>query len=122
MGGIFGMHPSMGSLKPFYDAGDFGVVQAVGMAEPNRSHFQAMEEMERAAPGSSLRTGWLDRVLGLRPDGEPFQATQTRLEHRGERLPGTGAGARDVVDRLVRPGRRVERHGAEPLGHGAASA
>ena len=32
--------------------------------------------MERAAPGSSLRTGWLDRVLGLRPDGEPFQATQ----------------------------------------------
>ena len=76
MGGIFGMHPSMGSLKPFYDAGDFGVVQAVGMAEPNRSHFSAMEEMERAAPGSSLRTGWLDRVLGLRPDGEPFQATQ----------------------------------------------
>lgn len=76
MGGIFGMHPSLGSLKPFYDAGDFGVVQAVGMAEPNRSHFSAMEEMERAAPGSSLRTGWLDRVLGLRPDGEPFQATQ----------------------------------------------
>jgi uncharacterized protein (DUF1501 family) len=76
MGGIFGMHPSMGSLKPFYDAGDFGVVQAVGMAEPNRSHFQAMEEMERAAPGTPLRTGWLDRVLGLRPDGEPFQATQ----------------------------------------------
>jgi len=76
MGGIFGMHPSMASLKPFYDAGDFGVVQAVGMAEPNRSHFQAMEEMERAAPGSSLRTGWLDRVLGLRPEGEPFQATQ----------------------------------------------
>lgn len=76
MGGIFGMHPSLGSLKPFYDSGDFGVVQAVGMAEPNRSHFSAMEEMERAAPGSSLRTGWLDRVLGLRPEGEPFQATQ----------------------------------------------
>ena len=76
LGGIFGMHPAMASLKPFYDAGTFGVVQAVGMAEPNRSHFSAMEEMERADPGSSLRTGWLDRVLGLRPDGEPFQATQ----------------------------------------------
>lgn len=76
MGGIFGMHPAMASLKPFYDAGDFGVVQAVGMAEPNRSHFSAMEEMERAAPGSSLRTGWLDRVLGLRDPGQPFQATQ----------------------------------------------
>ena len=76
MGGIFGMHPAMASLKPFYDAGDFGVVQAVGMADANRSHFSAMEEMERAAPGSSLRTGWLDRVLGLRGPGQPFQATQ----------------------------------------------
>ena len=76
MDSIFGMHPAMGSLYPFYQSGDFGVVQAVGMAEPNRSHFSAMEEMERAAPGSSLRTGWLDRVLGLRDPGQPFQATQ----------------------------------------------
>ena len=73
---MFGMHPAMGSLYPFYQSGDFGVVQAVGMAEPNRSHFSAMEEMERAAPGSSLRTGWLDRVLGLRDPGQPFRATQ----------------------------------------------
>jgi uncharacterized protein (DUF1501 family) len=76
LGGIFGLHPQMAALKPFYDSGLFGAVQAVGMAEPNRSHFSAMEEMERAAPGSSLRTGWLDRVLGLRDTGLPFQATQ----------------------------------------------
>ena len=74
--GIFGMHPAMGSLKPFFDSGDLGVIHAVGMAEPNRSHFSAMEEMERAAPGSHLRTGWLDRVLGLRDTGTAFQATQ----------------------------------------------
>jgi uncharacterized protein (DUF1501 family) len=72
----FGMHPSMAPLKPFYDAGSLAIVNAVGMAQPNRSHFSAMEEMERAAPGTSLRTGWLDRVLGLRDPGEPFQATQ----------------------------------------------
>ncbi|MEO8477131.1 MAG: DUF1501 domain-containing protein [Actinomycetota bacterium] len=76
LGGIFGMHPAMAPLKPFFDAGDFGVIHAVGMAEPNRSHFSAMEEMERAAPGSSLRTGWLDRVLGLRDTGTAFQASQ----------------------------------------------
>ena len=76
MDGMFGMHPAMGSLYPFYQSGDLGVVQAVGMAEPNRSHFSAMEEMERAAPGSPVRTGWLDRVLGLRDPGLPFQATQ----------------------------------------------
>lgn len=72
----FGMHPAMAPLKPFWDAQTFGVVHAVGMAQPNRSHFSAMEEMERAAPGSSLRTGWIDRVLGLREPGTAFQATQ----------------------------------------------
>lgn len=72
----FGMHPSMAPLKAFYDSGSLGIVQAVGMDQPNRSHFSAMEEMERAAPGTSLRTGWLDRVLGLRDPGSPFQATQ----------------------------------------------
>jgi uncharacterized protein (DUF1501 family) len=76
LGGIFGMHPAMAPLKPFFDAGNLGMIHAVGMAEPNRSHFSAMEEMERAAPGSSLRTGWLDRVLGLRDVGTAFQATQ----------------------------------------------
>lgn len=72
----FGLHPAMAPLKPFYDAGSLGIVNAVGMAQPNRSHFSAMEEMERAAPGTSVRTGWLDRVLGLREAGTPFQATQ----------------------------------------------
>jgi len=72
----FGMHPAMQPLKPLYDAGTFGIVQAVGMEEPNRSHFEAMEEMERAAPGTSLRTGWIDRVMGLRDVGSPFQAMQ----------------------------------------------
>jgi uncharacterized protein (DUF1501 family) len=73
---MFGMHPAMAPLKPLYDAGSLAVVQAVGMAEPNRSHFSAMEEMERAAPGTSIRTGWIDRTLGLRDPGTPFRATQ----------------------------------------------
>jgi uncharacterized protein (DUF1501 family) len=72
----FGMHPAMLPLKPFWDASTFGVVHAVGMEQPNRSHFEAMEEMERAAPGSPMRTGWIDRVLGLRDTGTAFQATQ----------------------------------------------
>ena len=73
---MFGMHPAMEPLKPLYDAGTLGVLHAVGMAEPNRSHFSAMEEMERAAPGTSIRTGWIDRVLGLRDPGTPFKGSQ----------------------------------------------
>jgi uncharacterized protein (DUF1501 family) len=74
--GMFGMHPAMAPLKPLWDAGTFGVVHAVGQAQPNRSHFSAMEELERAAPGSSMRTGWLDRVLGDRGTGTAFQGMQ----------------------------------------------
>ena len=73
---MFGMHPAMSPLVPLWDAGTLGFIHAVGMAEPNRSHFDAMEEMERAAPGTSVRTGWIDRMLGLRDPGTPFQATQ----------------------------------------------
>ena len=74
--GMFGLHPAMAPLVPFWDAGTFAAVQAVGMVNPTRSHFEAMEEMERAAPGSSMRTGWLDRTLGLRDAGTAFQAVQ----------------------------------------------
>ena len=73
---MFGLHPAMSALLPWWDSGDFAAVQAVGMPNQTRSHFEAMEEMERAAPGSSLRTGWLDRTLGLRETGSAFQAVQ----------------------------------------------
>lgn len=68
----FGLHPALAPLKPFWDAGSFGVVHAAGQPAPTRSHFQAMTEMERAAPGSSLRTGWLDRVSAAQGAGGPF--------------------------------------------------
>ena len=48
----FGMHPAMAPLKPFWDAQAFGVVHAVGMAQPNRSHFDAMEEMGGLLPAA----------------------------------------------------------------------
>lgn len=73
---MFGLHPAMAPLMPWWNSGDFGAVQAVGMSNPTRSHFEAMEELERAAPGTSTRTGWLDRTLGLRDATTPFQAVQ----------------------------------------------
>ncbi|MDQ1677659.1 MAG: hypothetical protein QOC93_2803 [Actinomycetota bacterium] len=64
--GIFGLHPALAPLLPFWQDGTFGAVHGVGQSNPTRSHFAALEEMERAAPGTSLRTGWIDRVLGVR--------------------------------------------------------
>ena len=70
----FGLNPALAPLLPYWKSGTFGAVQAVGQPAPNRSHFSAMEELERAAPGTSVRTGWLDRMMGgLSADG-PFGA------------------------------------------------
>ena len=70
----FALHPAMAPLKPLWDAGTFGAVHAVGQPDGSRSHFMAQEELERAAPGTSIRTGWLDRVLGTRASGSALQA------------------------------------------------
>ncbi|MEI6363359.1 MAG: DUF1501 domain-containing protein [Actinomycetes bacterium] len=70
---FWGLHPGLAPLKPWWDAGSFGAIQAVGAPDPTRSHFAATEAMERAAPGSSLRTGWIDRTLGLRSPSTVFQ-------------------------------------------------
>jgi uncharacterized protein (DUF1501 family) len=60
----FGLHPALVPLLPYWQAGTLAAVHAVGQLDPTRSHFEAMEEMERAAPGSSIRSGWIDRMVG----------------------------------------------------------
>ena len=62
---MFGLHPALAPLLPLWTQGQLAAVHAVGQPNPTRSHFAAMEEMERAAAGTSIRTGWLDRMLGL---------------------------------------------------------
>ncbi|MEV6303581.1 DUF1501 domain-containing protein [Actinoplanes sp. NPDC051861] len=70
--GMFGLHPALAPLLPHWTAGRLAAVHAVGQVDPTRSHFAAMEAMENAAPGSSIRTGWLDRMLGLTGAGGPL--------------------------------------------------
>jgi uncharacterized protein (DUF1501 family) len=71
----FGLAPALEPLYPLWDAGTFGAVHAVGMERPNRSHFEAMDEMERASTTNSLYTGWIDRSVGaLGGADSPFAA------------------------------------------------
>ena len=62
---MFGLHPNMSPLQSLWDAGELAAVQGVGLAVANRSHFSAIEEVEDADPGSSARTGWINRMIGL---------------------------------------------------------
>jgi uncharacterized protein (DUF1501 family) len=62
--GMFGLHPALAPLLPLWQGGTLAAVHAMGQPDPTRSHFAAMEAMENAAPGTSIRSGWLDRMLG----------------------------------------------------------
>ena len=72
----FGLHPALAPLQPLWAAGTFGAVHAVGQTDPTRSHFAAMEQLERAAPDSRLRTGWIDRMAGISGSRSAFTAMQ----------------------------------------------
>ena len=72
----FGLHPQLKPLESLWQSGRLAAVHAVGMRVPNRSHFSAMEEVEDADPGSSVRRGWINRTIGLDTDSFPAEAVQ----------------------------------------------
>lgn len=60
--GFFGLHPALSSLQQIYQTGDMAFVQATGSPDESRSHFEAMDLMERGAVAGEY-TGWLARHL-----------------------------------------------------------
>jgi uncharacterized protein (DUF1501 family) len=80
----FGLHPELAPLQWLWDAGEMAAVQAVGMEMPNRSHFAAMEIVEDADPTSSVRRGWVNRMIGLDADVSAVEAV-----HMGDSMPPT---------------------------------
>jgi uncharacterized protein (DUF1501 family) len=88
----FGLHPGLAPLLPMWNAGEVAAVHATGMAVPNRSHFEAMELVEDADPGSAVRSGWLNRLVGLTSTGDPLQGVAV-----GSTLPTSLAGSATVM-------------------------
>lgn len=92
-----GLHPSLQSLDRMLESGRLGIVQGVGYASPNRSHFESMDiwhscSLKHERTGS----GWLGRYLGnatqdsssdsvgLHVGGEPLPLA---LVERGVQIP-----------------------------------
>ncbi|KAB8145018.1 DUF1501 domain-containing protein [Chloroflexia bacterium SDU3-3] len=62
----FGLHPNAAPLKELYDAGNLAIVHATGLNDDTRSHFDAMDYIERGTPGNKNTTsGWLARHIQL---------------------------------------------------------
>jgi uncharacterized protein (DUF1501 family) len=94
--GHFGLHPGLQPLAPLFKAGRMGIVNAVGTPDTGgRSHFQAQDFMESAAPGSkTVSSGWLNRYLQVAPARE---ASALRATAIGETLPKSLRGPAPAV-------------------------
>jgi len=73
---MFGLHPMMAPLTSLWDSKEHAAIQATGLPIANRSHFAAIEEVEDADPGSSVRTGWINRMIGLGTNEGTLDAVQ----------------------------------------------
>ncbi|MFQ5738626.1 MAG: DUF1501 domain-containing protein [Acidobacteriota bacterium] len=62
--GFFGLHPSLSDLQALFQQKRLGILLAVGSPSPSRSHFEAQDFMESAAPDNHrVKDGWLNRFL-----------------------------------------------------------
>lgn len=83
--GFFGLHPSLAPLLPVWQAGHLAPIHACGAPDESRSHFQAMELMERGV--ADLRgpaSGWIGRHLATLDTGN---ASPLRAIGLGEHTP-----------------------------------
>jgi len=91
--GRFGLHPSLQSLKPLWDAGQLAIVHAAGSPDGNRSHFEAQDSMESGTPGRTTDDGWLNRTPApLAANTPPVRAVAI-----GAKMPRTLRGDRGAI-------------------------
>jgi uncharacterized protein (DUF1501 family) len=69
--GDVGLHPSMGGLMSLFQSHNAAILQGVGYANPNRSHFESTLIWESASTDSSLAGGWLGRYLDAAKAADP---------------------------------------------------
>jgi uncharacterized protein (DUF1501 family) len=63
LGDGYGLHPSMPKLAGLFKDSKLAIVQGVGFADPNYSHFESMDIWQTAVPSDPSGTGWLGRWL-----------------------------------------------------------
>jgi uncharacterized protein (DUF1501 family) len=72
--GFFGLHPALAPLRDLYSEGVLALHPTIGNAQLSRSHFDAQDFMDSAAPGDkSVHDGWLERVARQIPGEDVMQ-------------------------------------------------
>lgn len=93
--GLFGLHPSLEPVLPFWKEGSLAFVHASGSPEANRSHFDAQDFMETGTPGvKTTPDGWMNRLLAALPAPHG----PTAAVNLGPTIPRILAGGRSVAN------------------------
>lgn len=117
--GRSGLHPSLQPLLPSWQAGELAVIQGLGYANPNLSHFRSIEIWDTASRSDEyLQTGWLARSFAAHPVPSGFAADGILM---GAGEPGPLSGARAIA--LSSP-EQFQRQAklAQPAGEGGNAA
>lgn len=68
--GFFGLHPALEPLHAVWQANHLGIIHACGAPDESRSHFRAMELMERGVEEEQgPASGWIGRHLATLDTG-----------------------------------------------------
>lgn len=74
LGADFGLHPGLARIHGMFAAGEAAFVPAAGIPLRTRSHFDCQDNLENGLPSNrSDATGWLNRLLGALPAGDPIK-------------------------------------------------
>ena len=84
--GFFGLHPALAPLTPAWQDRRLAFVHACGAPDESRSHFQAMELMERGVAAlSGPASGWIGRHLASIDTGNRSPLRAIGLGERAQR-------------------------------------
>ena len=108
----FRFHDRATGLSELYHLGELALIHAAGLKDATRSHFDAEDRMERAAPKSSATAGgWLGRWLAAsKPDGI-LPALAVGATAPDSLRGGAGVAVADQINAL----RAAPGHGHSPL-------
>ena len=113
---FFGLHPALASLKPVLDEGRLTAVHAVGSGDQSRSHFEAMEAMERGlAQASGISSGWLARHLAVTASQPESPIRSVAI---GEVMPDSLRGATSATALHTLSDFKLSASYSEPTGSG----
>jgi uncharacterized protein (DUF1501 family) len=73
LGDGFGLHPAMPRFHKLWTDRHLAIVQGVGFANPNYSHFESMDIWQTAQPQDPSGTGWLGRWMD-KTGADPLRA------------------------------------------------